>query len=109
VAVLTADVSQGERFWSPVPASPIKHPCPCCGYQTLRERPPGGYDICPVCRWEDDISQFEDPNLEGGPNRVSLRQARRNFRRYGVSDKQRRAHARLPRSDEKPRLRSYFD
>ena len=27
-------------------------PCPCCGCLTITEA--GGYDICPVCRWEDD-------------------------------------------------------
>ena len=26
--------------------------CPCCGFLTLPSR--GGYDICPVCFWEDD-------------------------------------------------------
>src|SRR5579885_3179586 len=30
----------------------VKYSCPCCGYKTLDER--GGYDICPVCFWEDD-------------------------------------------------------
>ena len=32
--------------------------CPCCGYKTLNElyNPElgSGYDICAVCRWEDD-------------------------------------------------------
>jgi hypothetical protein len=59
-------MAEGETFWSPVPASPIKHPCPCCGYQTLREPPPGTFETCPVCRWEDDNIQFEDPTYEGG-------------------------------------------
>jgi hypothetical protein len=63
----------------------------------------------PVCRWEDDNIQFEDPTYEGGANRVSLRQARKNFRRHGVSDKRRRHSARLPNPDEQPRLRSYYD
>lgn len=31
-------------------------PCPCCGYMTLDRR--GAYDICPVCFWEDDGSEF---------------------------------------------------
>nr|WP_282707098.1 CPCC family cysteine-rich protein [Nonomuraea coxensis] len=26
--------------------------CPCCRYVTLGER--GGFEICPVCLWEDD-------------------------------------------------------
>ena len=85
-------------------------PCPCCGYQTFREPPPGTWETCPVCRWEDDPAAFEDPAAYvGGANRVSLRQARKNFRRHGVSDKSRRRFARLPQTDEQPRLRSYYD
>jgi hypothetical protein len=102
-------MAEGETFWSPVPASPIKHPCPCCGYQTLREPPPGTFETCPVCRWEDDNIQFEDPTYEGGANRVSLRQARKNLRRHRVSAKRRSHFARPPRPDEQPRLRSYYD
>lgn len=96
-------------IWSPVAASPIRFPCPCCGYQTLREAPPGTFQTCPVCVWEDDTIQFEDPTYAGGANDVSLRQARKNFRRHGVSDKRRRQNARLPRPDEKPRLKSYYN
>jgi hypothetical protein len=35
--------------------------CPCCGYYTLDGR--GGYDICPVCFWEDDsaLELFSQP------------------------------------------------
>ncbi len=28
---------------------PARFPCPCCGFLTLPEEPPGTYDICPVC------------------------------------------------------------
>ncbi len=32
--------------------------CPCCGYKTLSEKydvnEGTGYDICPICGWEDD-------------------------------------------------------
>lgn len=30
--------------------------------------------------------QFEDPNREGGANKVSLNQAKQNFARIGASD-----------------------
>lgn len=69
-----------------VEAVEIRHTCPCCGFKTLNEPPPGTYDICSVCFWEDDPVQFDDPDYEGGANRVSLRQAQRDFRRYGVSE-----------------------
>jgi Cysteine-rich CPCC len=76
--------------------------CPCCEHLTLTEPPTGTFAICPVCRWEDDNVQFLDPDRAGGANRVSLGQARRNFRRVGVSDPQRQEHARAPRSEEVP-------
>ena len=41
--------------------------CPCCGYKTLEECSPGTFEICPICFWEDDNVQFEDPLYEGEP------------------------------------------
>ncbi|MGW7410740.1 CPCC family cysteine-rich protein, partial [Streptomyces sp. NPDC054833] len=29
------------------------YPCPCCGYLVLEDGP-GWYEICRICRWEDD-------------------------------------------------------
>jgi hypothetical protein len=56
-----------------------KFPCPCCGNHTLTDQPPGTFQICPVCYWEDDNVQFNDPTFEGGANKESLKQARANF------------------------------
>lgn len=64
----------------------MTYTCPCCGYQTLNEDPPGTYDICGICFWEDDGVQFRDPDYEGGANTVSLRQAQQNYIRFGVSE-----------------------
>lgn len=55
--------------------------CPCCGYRTLDER--GGYDICPVCFWEDDGTSELDRH--SGPNHMTLRAARENFQRLGAA------------------------
>ncbi|MBW4608570.1 MAG: hypothetical protein KME22_15515 [Hassallia sp. WJT32-NPBG1] len=45
----------------------VAYHCPCCGYKTLSER--GGYEICPVCFWEDDGQDEEDKDvIRGGPN-----------------------------------------
>jgi hypothetical protein len=44
--------------------------CPCCGYKTFKEEPPGTDHICNVCFWQDDY--FHDPDYEGGANRVSF-------------------------------------
>jgi hypothetical protein len=63
-----------------------KYPCPCCGYLTLAQEPPGTFLLCPVCFWEDDSVQFKDPNYTGGANHPSLNQARKNFRTFGASE-----------------------
>jgi Cysteine-rich CPCC len=60
--------------------------CPCCRQLTLDER--GHYEICPKCNWEDDPIQEDKPDFEGGANRLSLNEARRNFLLYGTSDPQ---------------------
>lgn len=58
-----------------------KYTCPCCGYRTLEEA--HGYDICSICFWEDDYSQFENVDLAGVANKVSLRQAQQNYIKFG--------------------------
>lgn len=55
-------------------------PFPCCGGLTRDEEAPGTYDICEICRWEDDPVQFNDPDYEGGANLLCLNQARERFR-----------------------------
>jgi len=42
----------------------------------MQEKPPGTYEICPVCGWEDDPVQFRDPDRAGGANEMSLNEAR---------------------------------
>ena len=79
-----------------------RFPCPCCGYLTLEEQPPGTFDICKVCRWEDDNVQFRDPDYAGGANVVSLNEARRNFRVYRVSDLRFKSRVREPLPEEQP-------
>jgi hypothetical protein len=76
--------------------------CPCCGYITLQSR--GGYDICLVCRWEDDGQDDEDADeVRGGPNgSLSLTRARENYARIGASDERLGSRARQPSQDEHP-------
>ncbi|MEK9197184.1 CPCC family cysteine-rich protein [Ureibacillus sp. FSL E2-3493] len=64
----------------------MKYTCPCCGYKTLDEQPPGTYDICRICYWEDDGIQYDDPDYEGGANIPSLRQAQKNFIEFGACE-----------------------
>jgi hypothetical protein len=60
--------------------------CPCCGCKTLSER--GGFEICPVCFWEDDGQDDHDADdVRGGPNgALSLTEARVNYRRFGACE-----------------------
>ena len=51
-----------------------KHSCPCCGQYEFPEE--GSYEICPVCNWEDDPVQTEEPDYRGGANIMSLNEAR---------------------------------
>ena len=78
------------------------YPCPCCGYLTLPESPPGTYENCDVCFWEDDTVQFDHPDYEGGANQVSLEQARANFQAFDVSELRFKLDVRPPRPDEQP-------
>lgn len=57
--------------------------CPCCGFKTIGER--GNYDVCPVCFWEDDgYPGLDDLDKYSGPNRNTLREARKAFAEVGA-------------------------
>jgi hypothetical protein len=62
---------------------PARATCPCCGCRTLSSGP-GAYEICAVCRWEDDGTP-DGPLAEDGPNGISLVEAQRRFERYGAA------------------------
>lgn len=64
------------------------------------EEPPGTYNICQVCFWEDDPIQFENPDYEGGANQVSLRQGQKNFQEFGACDVDATKMVRKPNIDE---------
>jgi hypothetical protein len=63
-----------------------QYPCPACRYVTLSEPPPGTYEICAICGWEDDLVQFEDPDYRGGANRPSLDEWRSQFEAERLPD-----------------------
>lgn len=60
--------------------------CACCGYRTLAGSR-GGYEICPICCWEDDPDQVNDPHTRSGSNGVSLVEAQSAFQSHGWSDR----------------------
>lgn len=74
----------------------MKYKCPCCGCYTFLEEPRGNYDICPVCYWEDDPIQAEDPDYEGGANTVSLNKARENYKKFGACEEKMVKYVRKP-------------
>ncbi|MBV8085759.1 MAG: hypothetical protein JO247_13200 [Chloroflexi bacterium] len=83
-----------------------RYRCPCCGYFTLDEEPPGTFNICKVCFWEDDNVQFQDPSFSGGANHPSLEEARRNFEQFGAIEERWKSFVRDPEPYERPRQTS---
>lgn len=79
--------------------SATRYTCPCCGYRTLHE-PPGSYDICKVCFWEDDGVQLLDPAYPGGANKPSLTECQENFRRVGACEERFVGNVRPPEAQE---------
>lgn len=62
----------------------------------------GSFEICPVCFWEDDLVQFEDPSSTGGANAVSLQVAQRNYKKFGACEQRFLSAVRAPTSEEIP-------
>jgi len=110
-ALNRSDVSRRGRLVPRMVASPFHHPlhsqiqtflvarltrtlfgftlmpytCPCCGYFVFGE-PPGSFEICGICGWEDDPVQAANPCTSGGANSESLSQAQDNFQSTPTAD-----------------------
>ena len=59
--------------------------CPCCEHYSLAER--GKCLVCPVCFWEDDCLDPENPDWDEASDLnddMNLRQARINFEKFGA-------------------------
>ena len=71
-----------------------KYFCDCCGFNTLDSK--WEYDICPICYWVDDFTNYEAPDESyDGPNhQTSLMRARHNHALFGSSHINRSAFVR---------------
>ncbi|MBR3636875.1 MAG: hypothetical protein IKN45_03035 [Lachnospiraceae bacterium] len=52
--------------------------CPCCGHYLFDEN--GDFNICGICKWENDKTQNNDPRFKGGANKDCLVDYRIRFR-----------------------------
>lgn len=96
-----------------------KFVCSCRGCRTLDER--GVYDICPVCFWEDDAylvvnngelkgvrvdNDIPDEALldvpSGANNGLTLREGRKNYRKFGACDEKMMRYVRKPKENKLP-------
>lgn len=53
--------------------------CPCCGQVVVEE-----YEICPVCKWQNDPVQLAHPDTSRGANYMTLNEARAAYARGEV-------------------------
>lgn len=84
------------------PAGPgLSYACPCCKAKTLHDR--GGFDLCPVCSWEDDGQDDHDAErVRGGPNStLSLTDARHNYAAFGACEERFLPNVRPARPEER--------
>ena len=73
-----------------------QYTCPCCGHRALDSF--HDWDVCPVCRWEDDL--LGDIDAISPANHIWLSQAQANFMLYGASQERSKKHARPALEDE---------
>lgn len=81
VVIKSSDVFNGKIavfVLDPTDHMNDKKKCACCGKETLDAD--STYDICPVCGWENDELQEDDPDLHGGANKMSLNEAKRAYK-----------------------------
>ncbi|WP_258838349.1 CPCC family cysteine-rich protein [Mechercharimyces sp. CAU 1602] len=78
------------------------YPCPCCDFLTLSAKPPGTFEVCPVCYWEDDTTQYYDMTYTGGANKVSLIQGYKNYMEFKAIEERFVREVRRPNNDEIP-------
>lgn len=51
--------------------------CMCCEKYTIEDV----WDTCPICNWQKDEVQEDDPDFWGGANKMSLNQAKEAYKK----------------------------
>ena len=51
--------------------------CACCNNRTIEDV----WDICPICNWQKDPVQEDDPDFWGGANDMSLNEAKEAYKK----------------------------
>lgn len=87
---------------------PAPYPCPCCGHLIFSE-PPGSFEICLVCFWEDDVVQLVYPTTMTGANRLTLHESQREFLRTGACEARFAANVTRPIDAARDRAWRPFD
>ena len=78
------ETEQGKIVrWDKTTVMKRAYACPCCREYTLKEL--GGYEICPICDWEDDPGQSKYPDDELGANTKSLNAYRKAWQQHNDS------------------------
>jgi hypothetical protein len=77
-----------------------KYPCPCCGH-LVYDHEPGHHQVCPICGWEDDLTQLRFPLMPGSCNTVSLHTGQQNYRNYGAAERRNIGTTREPFAEER--------
>jgi len=91
VWIISSD-SKGAKF--------MNSKCPCCGNYTLEEEENNEWNICPVCFWENDKFQLENPDYAGGANKISLNESKENYKEFGACEIWAIKYVRPPNKDE---------
>ncbi|WP_432109499.1 CPCC family cysteine-rich protein [Streptomyces sp. AA1529] len=60
----------------------------------------GGYEICSVCFWEDDLVQVRRPSMGWGANAFPLIVAQQNYWRFGAMEERFRKKVQQPKDDQ---------
>ncbi len=62
-----------------------KKKCKCCGKRVLDKD--NLYEVCPVCGWESDKLQEDNPKMAGGANELSLKEYRKKYKKENSNKK----------------------